>query len=79
MSTVTISSVFIFVFLSCVQQAIKMEFYDFNKFSGFVEMMSAYMPDFATIETDKVYQWIVDLENEMSNKKKNVAHTNEIK
>lgn len=56
-----------------------MEFYDFNKFSGFVEMMSAYMPDFATIETDKVYQWIVDLENEMSNKKKNVAHTNEIK
>lgn len=45
---------------------------------GFVEMMSAYMPDFSTIETTKVYQWIVDLENEMSNKKKNVAHTNEI-
>lgn len=40
-------------------------------------MMSAYMPDFSTIETGKVYQWVVDLENEMSNKKKDVAHTNE--
>lgn len=47
-------------------------------FLGFVEMMSAYLPDFSQIETGKVYQWIVALENEMSNEKKTAADTNEM-
>lgn len=47
---------------------------------GFVEMMEAYLPDFSQIETAKVYEWIVDLENEMSNVKKNGAEnsTNDV-
>lgn len=43
-------------------------------------MMEAYLPDFSQIETAKVYEWIVDLENEMSNVKKNGAEnsTNDV-
>lgn len=39
--------------------------------SGFVEMMSAYFPDFSQIETAKVCEWIFELANEMSKKKNN--------
>lgn len=41
-------------------------------------MMSAYLPDFSQIETGKVYQWIVDLENKMSNEKKTANDTHEM-
>lgn len=52
-------------------------FYQKNKlFSspGFVEMMSAYFPDFSQIETGKVCEWIFELANETS-KKKNTVET----
>lgn len=38
-------------------------------FSGFVEMMSAYLPEFSQIDTTAVYNWIFQLENKMSNEK----------
>lgn len=45
--------------------------FNFNfSFSGFVEMMSAYFPDFSQIDTTAVYNWIFQLENQMSNEKK---------
>lgn len=43
---------------------------------GFVEMMSAYFPDFSQIETNSVYQWIVQLESHMSKEKKSNAGNN---
>lgn len=49
---------------------------NFLIYQGFVEMMAAYLPDFSQIEAAKVYQWIVDLENEMSDVKKNDAENN---
>ncbi|XP_055298983.1 CUE domain-containing protein 2-A [Sitodiplosis mosellana] len=39
---------------------------------GFVEMMSAYFPDFSQIETGKVCEWIFELANETSKKKNSV-------
>lgn len=65
--SVTNTQIFVFLLL-----------FVFEKCLGFVEMMSAYLPDFSQIETGKVYQWIVDLENKMSNEKKTAADTNEM-
>lgn len=42
--------------------------------TGFVEMMSAYFPDFSQIETSKVCEWIIELANEMSKKKNNAEN-----
>lgn len=38
--------------------------------SGFVEMMSAYFPDFSQIDTAKVCEWLFELGNHMSDDKK---------
>lgn len=47
-------------------------------FSGLIEMMSAYFPDFSAIDTSKVCEWIFELANEMSKKKSNTENkTNE--
>lgn len=39
-------------------------------------MMSAYFPDFSQIETTTVCEWIFQLENQMSNEKKNENTSN---
>lgn len=51
-----------------------MSFFYYSVFSGLVEMMSAYFPDFSEIETSKVCEWIFELANEMSKKKNNTEN-----
>lgn len=71
--------------VSLVQQAIKKKILDKTLFAlfkilfikkkifpGFVEMMSAYFPDFSQIQTGKVCEWIFELANETSKKKNSV-------
>lgn len=43
---------------------------------GFIEMMSAYFPKFSNIESTKICTWIFEVENELSNLKKNDASQN---